>query len=87
MHTGAEVQFYVFLTLSLDGGEWPVHAWGRNLVTTEQEVGFWRKENCAPPPTYHTTDAPARRIVTILTIKQVISRPAKHQAHGMDHAN
>ena len=24
------------------------HAWGRNLVPTEQEVGFWRKENCPP---------------------------------------
>jgi len=48
---------------------------------------FGEKKTVLPLARNQTPDAPACRLVTIPTTQQVISRPAEHQAHGMQHAN
>jgi hypothetical protein len=44
-------------------------------------------EQKSPSPRYRTPDGPAYRLVTTLTTKQVITRPAGHQVHSMRHAS
>ena len=78
--TGADVQFYSFLTSVLDGGEWlasrprPLYPGERIPVSTEYKGGggdpvrvwtFWRREKYLVPTGIRAPDRSARSVVSM----------------------